>query len=167
VTARRKAALPSVPYLLRMLDEAYDHHAWHGTNLKGSLRRVTAAQAIRRPAPGRHSVWELALHAAYWKYAVLRRLTGAKRGSFPVKGSNWFSPPKAASEKAWREVLGLLDETHGRLREAVARMPAAALGRRSKGSRYTPAEQIAGIAFHDVYHAGQIQLVKRFLKGAR
>jgi uncharacterized damage-inducible protein DinB len=167
VKARRKAAVPSVSFLLRMLDEAYDHHAWHGTNLKGSLRRVRAAQAIRRPAPGRHSVWELALHATYWKYAVLRRLTGAKRGSFPVKGSNWFSPPKAASEKAWREVLELLEQTHRSLREAVAALPAAALTRRTKGSRYTPAEHVAGIAFHDVYHAGQIQLVKRLLRSSR
>jgi uncharacterized damage-inducible protein DinB len=147
-----------------MLDEAYDHHTWHGTNLKGSVRRVSAAQATKRPAPGRHNVWELAVHAAYWKYAVLRRLTGAKRGSFPLKGSNWFASPARASETQWRQTLALLDETHRCLREAVAALPAAALSRRTKGSRYTPAEHIAGIAFHDTYHAGQIQLVKRLVR---
>lgn len=162
MSQRADRQAPSTGVLLQLLDEAYDHPAWHGPNLKGSLRRVRAAEAVRRPAAGRHSVWELAVHAAYWKYAVLRRLTGVKRGSFPLKGSNWFAPPKELSEKAWKDVLVLLDETHRSLREAVAEVPS--LGRRPKGSRHTAARMIAGAAFHDVYHAGQIQLIKRLVR---
>ena len=74
--------------LLRMLDEAYSVKTWHGPNLKGSLRGLTAVTAAWRPGPKRHNIWEVAVHAAYWKYVVRRRLLGEKRGSFELKGSN-------------------------------------------------------------------------------
>ena len=66
--------------LLALVDEAYDRRSWHGPNLRGSLRGLSAAEAAWRPSPGRHSAWEIAVHAAYWKYAAWRRLTGEKRG---------------------------------------------------------------------------------------
>ena len=150
--------------LVRMLDEAFEKKAWHGTNLRGSLRGVDAREAAWRPAPGRHNVRELALHAAYWKYAVWRRLTGVKRGSFPLDGSNWFERSEAPTEKAWREDLKLLDEQHRRLRGAVASLPAARLEERAKGSRVTNLTMLYGIAAHDAYHTGQIQLVRRLYR---
>ena len=77
-------------FLLTLLDEAFDKRSWHGPNLRASLRGVTAADAAWRPRPAAHNIWELALHAAYWKYVVLRKVTGAKRGGFPLPGSNFF-----------------------------------------------------------------------------
>lgn len=158
-----KSAEP-VPLLLRILDEAYEKKAWHGPNLRGTLRGVGAQQAAWRPAPDRHNVWELALHAAYWKYAGWRRLTGEKRGAFPVKGSNWFLRPEAATEKAWRADLALLDEQHRRFRSAVEKIPARRLSSVSRGSRHRIDTLVYGIAAHDAYHAGQIQLVKRLYR---
>jgi len=109
--------------LLELLDEAFDKTSWHGPNLRGSIRGVTARQAAWRPAPGRHNIWELTLHAAYWKYTVRRRLTGEKRGFFVLPGSNFFARPTdgAETDSAWK----------------------------------------AGIAAHDLYHAGQIRLLRR------
>lgn len=158
-----KSAEP-VPLLLRILDEAYEKKAWHGPNLRGTLRGVGAQQAAWRPAPDRHNVWELALHAAYWKYAGWRRLTGEKRGAFPVKGSNWFLRPEAATEKAWRADLALLDEQHRRFRSAVEKIPARRLSSVSRGSRHRIDTLVYGIAAHDAYHAGQIQLLKRLYR---
>lgn len=71
---------PEIQLLLDVIDQAYDHHAWHGTNLKSSLRRLTPAEAAWRPGGKRHNIWELVVHAAYWKYTVRRRLLGEKRG---------------------------------------------------------------------------------------
>src|SRR3954452_20585561 len=85
-----------------MFDQAYDHQSWHGPNLKGSIRRLSGTDAIWRPGPGRHNVAEIVVHAAYWKYAVLRRLLGMKRGSFPLQGSNWFVREAPYGEQAWR-----------------------------------------------------------------
>ena len=101
------------------------------------------------------------MHCAYWKYAVRRRITGGKRGSFPLKGSNWFALPAKLAAKQWREYLSLLNEQHAALREAVARAPWAQL---LKARRL--AAHVHGIALHDVYHAGQVRTLKTLYKQA-
>jgi DinB superfamily len=162
-------AHPEIEHLLGLLDESYNRAAWHGPNLRGSVRGVTAREAGLRPGAGRHNIWEIVVHAAYWKYAVKRRLVGEKRGSFSIPGSNWFDRPGYKSEKAWREDVALLDNEHRTLREAVAQFSSADLDRRAHGSKSVARRLIAGIAMHDVYHAGQIQLIKKLIrnKGSR
>jgi hypothetical protein len=152
---------PAILSLLAQLDEAFDRRSWHGTNLRGSLRGMSAAQAARRPAPGRHNAWEIALHAAYWKYVVWRRLTGEKRGSFARPGSNWFPGPEPPTEAAWRRDLLLLARCHRDLRAAFAALRDRDLGRRPAGGQETIGRLVRGAAAHDLYHAGQIQLLKR------
>jgi hypothetical protein len=145
---------PMFESLILMLEVAFRKQAWHGPNLRGSLRGVTAGQALWRPSPERHSIWELTLHTAYWKYAVRRRLTNQKRGSFPREGSNWFRPPEEASQKSWANDVQLLVNEHKLLISAVQSLQPADLN--GDNLRY-----IHGAAMHDVYHAGQITLLKR------
>src|SRR6266545_3527236 len=90
--------LPEIAVLLTFIDEAFDRRSWHGPNLRGSIRGISAQQALWRPAPGRHNIWELVLHAAYWKYVVRRRITGEKRGSFVLGGSNYFQSPDSPDD---------------------------------------------------------------------
>src|SRR6184192_3255350 len=87
---------PRLALLLRLLDEGFDRKAWHGPNLRGSLRGLDATAAAWKLTADEHCIWEIAVHAAYWKYAVRRRLVGDARGSFPLKGSNWFPRPDPA-----------------------------------------------------------------------
>jgi hypothetical protein len=157
-------ARAAVAALLELIDEAYDRRSWHGPNLRGSLRGITAAQAAWRPAPGRHCVWELAVHAAYWKYAAWRRLGGEKRGSFARTGSNWFDAAAEPSPARWRKDLQLLAECHARLRERVGGLSDADLARQAAGGQETVGRLVRGVAAHDLYHAGQIQLLKRLLE---
>jgi hypothetical protein len=152
--------------LLQLLDEGFERKAWHGPNLRGSLRGVEAEQAAWRIVPGRHNIWEITLHAAYWKYVVRRRLTGEKKGSFPLKGSNWFPRPDPRGQASWADDLALLDDVHRSLRQAVADMPPSDLHRMPAGSKLEHAVLIRGAAFHDVYHAGQIQALKRHYAAA-
>ena len=170
---------PEVKQLVAIIDQAYNKTSWHGTNLRGSLRGVTAEQAAWRPSPRRHNIWEIAVHAAYWKYAAARRFTGGARGSFQafgsrsgrpeqsrgtLKGSNWFPRPDAAGaslEKAWKADLGVLDDTHDTLRAVVLRLSARDLARTPPGKKVSNFALLSGIAAHDLYHAGQIQLLKR------
>jgi len=144
--------------LVEILDQGYVRKAWHGPNLRQSLRGVSPQMAAWRPAPGRHNIWEIAVHAAYWKYVARRRLLGEKRGSFVLKGSNWFKRPVELSEKAWRADLALLASEHEKLRQAVADY------RAGKGFQMH-APLIFGVAFHDVYHAGQIRMLLRLYSG--
>jgi uncharacterized damage-inducible protein DinB len=141
--------------LLANLEEAYAKNGWHGTTLRNAIRGLTAEDVSWRPAKGRHNIWELTSHAAYWKYVARRRLRGGKRGSFPLKGSNWIAAPARIDDAAWQELVRLLEEEHRLLREVVASLTDAEL-RDGKKQRL-----VRGIAAHDVYHTGQIQLVKR------
>src|SRR5215471_18534104 len=122
-----------ISILLTIIDQAYDHKSWHGTNLRGSIRGLKAADAALRPSPNRHNIWEIVVHAAYWKYVVRRRLLNEPRGSFPLKGSNWFPRPGGdESEAAWKSDVSFLNETHKSLRNAVA-------GLSARASRHWPA----------------------------
>jgi hypothetical protein len=151
-----------VQVLLDLIDEAFDRKSWHGTTLFGSLRGMSPALAAWRPAPRRHNIWEIVVHAAYWKYAVRRRLARDKRGSFALNGSNWFArPPGKGLDRAWAGDVRLLVGEHRRLHEAIAAIPARDLDRPVGGQSTTAAQLIRGIAAHDLYHAGQIQLIKR------
>lgn len=152
---------PIVNSLLESLDEAFHRKSWHGPNLRGSLRGLSARQAVWRPAAGRKSIAEQVLHAGYWKYAVWRRLTGEKRGSFPLAGSNWFPVGADLGEPDWKAQVRLLEAMHASLRTAIASLRDSDLGRNLPGSKLTYAHLVRGIIAHDVYHAGQIGLLKR------
>lgn len=154
---------PRIGLLVQMLDQAFDRKGWHGTTLRGAVRGVEPDQALWRPRADRHNIWELVLHTAYWKYTVRRRLLGEARGSFPRAPSNWPSVPEAPDEDRWAADLALLDAEHARLRELVLGLSPAVLDARSPRGTWTNAEQIHGIAAHDLYHTGQIQLLKRLM----
>jgi hypothetical protein len=142
-------------FITALLAEAFDKKSWHGTNLRGSLRNVTAKEAVVRPARERHNIWELTLHCAYWKYTIRRRLTGEKRGSFTRAGSNWIQIADV-SDAAWRDDVALLTAEHRALLDAIDN----ASNQKLAGM----ASLIRGIAAHDLYHAGQIQLIKRLVR---
>jgi hypothetical protein len=122
---------------------------------------MTPALAAWRPGAERHNVWELIVHAAYWKYVAWRRLTGAKRGSFPLAGSNFVARPVENTKAALQADLDLLDEMHRVLRQAAAAVPAGELDRGSAQRGVSKRALLTGVAAHDLYHAGQIQLLKR------
>jgi hypothetical protein len=154
--------LTPLDVVLENLDRAFDKLSWHGPNLRGGLRGVAPEMAAMRPGPDRKNIWEHVVHAAYWKYVARRRFTGEKRGSFPLKGSNWFDRPFEVSTSAWKEDLLLLDQMHEELREAVSAF-AGDLQKKMKGSKVTYLQLLLGVASHDTYHAGQIQLIRRMI----
>ncbi len=142
--------------LERMLDEAFHGPAWHGPSLWSTLKGVTAAQALWRPAPGRNTIWELVLHMAHGKHLVHRKLLGRETPTFPrrLRKTWWPTLPAERDGAAWRADLALLHECHQRLVEAVKR-------RRGVAER-----EVAGIALHDTYHAGQVRLIRRLATAA-
>jgi hypothetical protein len=158
------SANPLVALLLEVVDQAFDHKSWHGTTLRGSLRGLTPVEALWRPDRDRHNIWELTLHAAYWKYAVRRRLAGEGVGSFERKPSNWPAIPEPADASAWKRDVAFLESEHRKLREVIRGLSSAELNLRSPRGVWTYAEEIHGIAAHDLYHTGQIQLIKRLMK---
>jgi hypothetical protein len=161
-------ASAEISLILENIDRAFDKRSWHGTNLRGVIRGLSVGQAAWRPVPERHNIWELTLHAAYWKYAVKRHLLNEEKGGFPIEGSNFIKRPTAGfdTENAWKADVKLLGGMHKQLRSAVAALKPKDLDFTPPDSKVGNREILLGIAAHDLYHAGQIQLIKRMWKSS-
>ena len=149
--------------LLWNLQPRGERRHWHGgpTPL-GALRGVSADEAAWRPTPRRKSIWELALHIAYWNHRVRRRLEGGAGPRFPRSPANFPALPVPADHRAWRRDVALLKAEHERLVEVVRALPESRLSERPAGGRrWTFGELVLGVAAHDIYHTGQIQSLKR------
>ena len=149
--------------LLENIQPRSGRGGWHGGPTPiGSLRGVSVEQAAWKPFPGRKSIWDLTLHIAYWKYAVRRRLEGGEDNRFPRSPANWPRIDDTSDAKAWANDVALLKTEHERLLEAVRSVAPRRYGEpTSGGKRWTRGELILGIAQHDAYHTGQIQMLKR------
>jgi hypothetical protein len=141
-----------------VLQEGYGAEAWHGPNLKAALADVSPELASWRPAPGRHNIAEIAIHHAYYAHSVRGRLSETAPEPFVLDGEDWFtlSGPNALS---WKDVLAVVDAQQQRLATLVGDIEAGRVR-----SRLSDAERLAlvlGITCHAVYHAGQVQLIKK------
>jgi len=143
------------------LRRAFDGDAWHGDSLFEILKGVTAARAAARPIAGAHSIWELVLHIAAWDGAVLRRLGG---DAVELSDAENFPPVMDLSEAAWRAVLAKVRRIHEELVAAVAALPDSRLDEMvpgKEGAHYTFYYMLHGVVQHELYHAGQIALLKK------
>jgi hypothetical protein len=140
--------------LMESLRTAFDQRSWHGANLLGSIRSVHATTASQRLGR-RKTIWQQVLHAAYWKHVVINKLAGPTR--FPRRGSDWPRMPDDVTELAWKADVELLKSTQRRLIDVVESLPEKRLA--DKQIRWL----IHGAAAHDVYHAGQIKLLRKML----
>lgn len=146
----------------RVLDEGYGPGAWHGADLKAALADVSAEGAFWRPAAGRHNIAEIALHHAFCANAVRGKLTGAEPEPFVLEGDDWFAADNAGTMK-WTDILETVDSQQRKLATLVKSI---ASGRASsplnESERF---DLVLGIMCHAVYHAGQVQLIKRLRAG--
>jgi uncharacterized damage-inducible protein DinB len=143
--------------------------AWHGGPTPvGALRGVSATAAHWTPAPGRSSIWRLTLHIAYWKYTVRRHLVREPIPRFSRSPANFPAVPARADEAAWQADRALLAQEHRLLNEAIAAFAPGALGHiPAAAKKWTFGEMLIGVALHDAYHTGQIQMLKRLWAGRR
>lgn len=144
--------------LLDVLDRAFDGPSWHGPTLGEALRDLTEDVASWRPAPESHNMWELIVHADYWTFRVHPSIAPGPSSGFSEPGANFFARPAEGAELA-TDIQNLRDR-HAALREAAAALDPRQLDVLAYDS-YTVADVLAGLAAHHVYHAGQIQLLRR------
>ena len=143
------------------LRRAFHGDAWHGDSVFEILGGVTATQAAKRPIPGAHSIWELVLHIAAWDGAVLRRIGGVE---VKLSDAENFPPVTDTSEAAWRQALAEMRRVHEELITDVAALPDYRLEQPvpgKEGAHYTFYYMLHGVVQHELYHAGQIALLKK------
>ncbi len=144
------------------LKRAFYGGAWHGDSLFEILTGVTAAQAAARPITNAHSIWELVLHISAWDAAVQKRMTGV---AVRLSDARNFPPVTDKSDAAWGKTLEDVRRVHDELIAAVTHFPEADLMKPvpgKKGAHYTFSYMLDSLAQHELYHAGQIALLKKF-----
>jgi uncharacterized damage-inducible protein DinB len=141
------------------LRRAFEGDAWHGPAVRELLVDVTAAKAAAKPLSNAHSIWEIVLHIATWEAVVHRRLLGESIGELPPE-QDW-RPVQDTHEVAWRQAIHDLEQGHRALRETIARSHEARLAETVPGKEYSVYHMLHGIIQHDLYHAGQIAVLKK------
>jgi len=150
-----------VDRLEEQLRRALEGEAWHGPSVLELLAGVTAAQAAAHPIPGAHSIWELVLHLATDYELVLRRLAGD--GHALTAAEDW-PPCPAATDENWQRSVLELERLNKKPRQAVREFPEERLDQPLvPESPFTAYAQFIGVTQHNLYHAGQIALLKRAL----
>jgi hypothetical protein len=152
------SSTPSDTVDLRILKEGYGPGAWHGPDLKAALADVTAEGALWRPAPGRHNIGEIALHHAFCARSVRARLSGIDAEPFVLEGDDWFALSDA-SRLSWSAILDVVEREQKQLSATVAEIAGGRI--QSPLSDTERFDVILGITCHAIYHAGQVQLIKR------
>jgi uncharacterized damage-inducible protein DinB len=153
-----KNMTPEIARIAGQLECTFDGPAWHGDPVQEILDGVTAEQALTKPIPSAHTIWEIVLHSTAWMDAVRRRIGG--EAVELAEEENW---PKFAekSESAWQHAQESLFAAQARLREAVMRMEESQLSDPVRGCDYDMYFMLHGVIQHNLYHAGQIALLKK------
>jgi len=145
--------------LNHQLKRAFEGTAWHGPSVSEVLAGVDAQQAAAHPIAGAHSIWELALHIQTWERVGRRRI----QEFVPIDVSDEEDWPKVTdtSEAAWANTLEELRSNHQALRAAIRELDEAKLDEIVPGTTYSVYFLLHGVVQHDLYHAGQIALLKK------
>jgi len=141
------------------LGRAFEGHAWHGPAVRELLANVTAAKAVARPLSDAHNIREIVLHIATWEEVVRRRFQGEAVADLPPE-QDW-PLVQDISEAAWRKVIDDLERGHRSLREAIARSGEMQLAEMVPGKEHSVYHMLHGVIQHDLYHAGQIAVLKK------
>ena len=149
-------------HIADQLRRAFHGDAWHGPAVLELLSDVDAATAAAKPLRSVHSIWELALHIAAWDGAVGRRIGGEK---LQLTGTENFPRVPKPTADAWRKAVAHVKRTHDVLVKTVAALPDSRLRDRVPGKRYDFYFMLHGVVQHELYHAGQIAVLKK--AGAR
>ena len=145
-------------FIADQLQRAFYGTAWHGPAVMELLKDVDAATAAAKPLRNVHSIWELVLHVAAWDGAMLRRLGGEKT---QLKADKNFPRVPTPTEAAWRDTIASTKRTHDTLVKTVAQLSDARLLDRVPGKRYNFHHMLHGVVQHELYHAGQIAVLKK------
>jgi uncharacterized damage-inducible protein DinB len=147
--------------LADQIRRAFEGDAWHGDSVLELFKGVNAKMAAAHPIKSAHSIWELVLHIAAWDGAALRRTRGE---ALELNDEENFPSVKDSSEAAWRKAMQHATHTHSKLVNAVAAFPESRLQEQVPGkaeSYYNFFYLFSGIVQHELYHAGQIALLKK------
>jgi uncharacterized damage-inducible protein DinB len=150
--------MSEITRIVEQLEQAHQGGAWHGPSVAEALEGVSAAGASRKPIGAAHSIWEIVNHVRATDEVVRRRVSGEA----PRDEEDWPAP-SGQGDAGWRAAVDQLKATQRALREAVSKLPERRLHENIPGQDHSYWYGLHGIVHHDLYHAGQISLLKKGL----
>lgn len=154
-----QAAPTEIDRIVDQMERAFEGDAWHGSSISEILACITADQAAAHPIPEAHSIWQIVLHTSVWQRTVRERLQGKPIEALP-DDEDW-PPVTDISTPAWTAAARELRSEYELLREEALLWRDRDLGETTEGQRYTVYEMLHGVIQHNLYHAGQIALLKK------
>ena len=145
--------------IVDQLERTFEGDAWHGSSVSEVLACISAEQAVARPIPAAHSIWEIVLHTSAWQRTVRERLEGKPLRSLPDE-EDW-PDVRDTSEVAWADAVGELRTEYELLKGEAVRWRGRDLAETTEGERYTVYEMLHGVIQHNLYHAGQIAVLAK------
>lgn len=143
------------------LRRAFEGEAWHGPSVRQLLATTTCGQVAKRPITGAHTIWEIVVHMSVWEAVVRRRLLGEIIIDLAPE-EDWPAVTNV-TEPAWRKTLEQLEKSHMQTKQAIAQLTDERLAETVPGKGYTVYVMLHGVIQHDLYHAGQIALLRKAL----
>ncbi len=157
--------MSEIQRIVDQLRRAQHGRAWHGPSLHEVLADVTAHVAAARVPGATHSIWQIVLHVGVWEDTALRWLHGESIAPRDVR--DWPAPPDHVDQGSWQRAVESLANTGQRLREEIAKMEESRLDEPIAGGKFTIYQMLHGVVQHDLYHAGQIAILKKMQQAAR
>jgi uncharacterized damage-inducible protein DinB len=153
--------MSEIQKIVDQLQKAFEGHAWHGPAVREVLADITASGAAAKPLPEAHSIWDIVSHITVWENVVRRRLQGEMLDDLPPE-EDWPAI-RDASEDTWRVAVQDLEQGNRALRQAILQQDEGCLEEIVPGKGYSVYTMLHGIIQHDLYHAGQIAVIKKAL----
>ncbi|MGY2131378.1 DinB family protein [Hymenobacter sp. HD11105] len=159
--------MSEIQRIVNQLQRAFDGDAWLGPSLGATLEGLSAAQAATRVLPTAHSIWEIVLHLTAWIRTVQQRVQEGQLIELS-DADDWPPVPLSADAAAWQQALAALAQAHTELLATVTQLSIPDLDRLLGTSRDRPQGvgvsyyvMLHGLAQHNLYHAGQIALLRK------
>ncbi|MCC6964621.1 MAG: DinB family protein [candidate division Zixibacteria bacterium] len=152
--------MSEIERILDQLHRSMYGEAWHGPAVMELLAEIDAKAAAAKPIERAHSIWELALHIAAWQGAVRTRIGGK---AVELSDEQDWPPVTDTSKAAWELAVRGLRGSYEQLRDAIAGLDDQALLMPVPGRQHNLYFLIHGVIQHNLYHAGQIAVLKKAL----
>ena len=151
-----------VERIANQIDRAYLDGFWGGGSIRDLFRSLEASEAADRPISGAHSTWEIALHLAVWHNIFRGRIVGEAVDS---RHETDWPAPAVATDANWETAMDSLEQTHRNLVGAVRGLSPKELEKSVPGKAFTVYEMLHGVSQHDLYHAGQVMMLRKATRG--
>lgn len=143
------------------LRRLYEGEVWHGPSIKEILIDITPEQAVKRLTPKSKNIAEYLIHITNWRTFALEKLTGGDTFDIILNSEADWSVVNEITKDKWEEIQEAYEESQKEILEVLETYTDRKLENIVPGRKYSFYTLLYGVIHHDIYHSGQMMLLKR------